>query len=349
MTPEFAAPQEENSPPAAGNDGELVLRDDRARIATANGATVTPPEKLQDESDEEANPDQALLDHPEWDVATMLNAATFDTVVPSAVLAARSAIYQTLNFNGLFSFDPYSMEGYFRFMIGEIDADGHKIKNADDDDDDDTMAGALREGRERMERQREIEEWAHAEHSYAGLEMTGEEWSKFSDELKNDTPLHRWLVDQIKKKENKTDAQAQSEAAKIALLAKMQSVPKDQWTSDMKSLDQYLNDNPAERARYNEYIKNADDQRKGLALGQANTLEKTATDSKQENSIATQADSLTAKPFPGAPNASDDFQAAASPPVANVKAPDPSTPAPQIAAASPPPQMPGGSGGFDMS
>lgn len=91
--------------------------------------------------------------------------------------------------------------------------------------------------------EREREEWAQARHKYAGLDMTGEEWGEFADQLKGDTPLRKWLVEKLKK-EGKTEGKANEMADQMALLAKMQSLPPSQWTPEMKALDEKLKADP---------------------------------------------------------------------------------------------------------
>ncbi len=101
-----------------------------------------------------------------------------------------------------------------------------------------------------QEQEREREEWAQAKHKYAGMEMTGEEWGKFADQLKGDTPLRKWLLEKLKK-EGKTDGKATEMVDQMSLLAKMQSLPPNQWTDDMKALDAKLDANPALRQELN--------------------------------------------------------------------------------------------------
>lgn len=106
------------------------------------------------------------------------------------------------------------------------------------------------------EEERKREEWSREEHSYAGIEMTGEEWGEFADQLKGDTPLRKWLLERLKK-EGKTDAQANDLVNQMSLLAKMQSIPQDQWTDEMKALNAKLDADPALREKLNRDLKEA--------------------------------------------------------------------------------------------
>jgi hypothetical protein len=97
--------------------------------------------------------------------------------------------------------------------------------------------------REQERQQREREEWSRSMHSYAGMEMTGEEWGKFADELKGDTPLRKWLLEKLKK-DGKTESEAKTLADQMALLTKMQSLPQSQWTPEMNALNSKLEADP---------------------------------------------------------------------------------------------------------
>lgn len=117
-----------------------------------------------------------------------------------------------------------------------------------------------------QEQEREREEWAKASHRYAGMEMTGEEWSEFADQLKGDTPLRKWLLEKLKK-EGKTDGKATEMVDQMSLLAKMQSLPPNQWTDDMKALDAKLDANPALRK---ELDRDMSEGKKAMSAVQAN-------------------------------------------------------------------------------
>lgn len=118
------------------------------------------------------------------------------------------------------------------------------------------------------EQERQREEWAQARHSYAGIEMTGEEWGEFAEQLKGDTPLRKWLMEKLKK-EGKTDAKANEMADQIALLAKMQSLPKDQWTDEMKALNGKLDADPKLKNELEDNLRKSNEYSSGLeASGQ---------------------------------------------------------------------------------
>lgn len=150
------------------------------------------------------------------------------------------------------------------------------------------------------QQQKEREEWAQAQHSYAGIEMTGEEWGEFSDKLKGDTPLRKWLLEKLKK-QGKTDAQANEMADQMSLLAKMQSLPPSQWTPEMKALDTKLDADPTLKK---ELERNLQETKKAEAIVEVNNqrvvanLEIAATGT--ETSIAAKADILAQSAGPEA-------------------------------------------------
>lgn len=144
-----------------------------------------------------------------------------------------------------------------------------------------------------QEQERERAEWSRSMHSYAGMDMSGEEWGAFADELKADTPLRRWLVEQFKKK-GKPEAEAQKQADQVSLLAKMQSLPPSQWTDEMKALDAELDANPEKRAELDEALRDANKMRHSpdLSAAQSAKVAKAASGGL-ETSIEARADMLS--------------------------------------------------------
>ena len=138
------------------------------------------------------------------------------------------------------------------------------------------------------ERQRERHEWATQTHSYAGIEMTGEEWGQFADALQGETPLRRWLVEEIMKK-GKSQAEATRQADQIALLARMQSMPEGDWTPEMRELDRELDQNPEKRREFDDYLSRAANN-DGLAMGRSLNRESRSAD--QDTSTDVGADLL---------------------------------------------------------
>lgn len=217
-----------------------------------------------------------------------------------------------------------------------------------------------------QEQERERAEWSRSMHSYAGMDMSGEEWGAFADELKADTPLRRWLVEQFKKK-GKPEAEAQKQADQVSLLAKMQSLPPSQWTDEMKALDAELDANPGKRAELDKALREANSWRQNPQLSSERSGEIAQTSSGGvETSVEARVDVLSATPsatgtaapavsgkpaqsterlFSSAPILTDHYDKAlvATEPLDKPKPPVPIAMAAQVSA-----PMPAASGGFDV-
>lgn len=208
---------------------------------------------------------------------------------------------------------------------------------------------------EEQERDRERREWAAQMHSYAGIELTGEEWGKLAAALQGNTDARRRLIDALKK-DGKSQADAEKEADQIALLAKMQSMPKSDWTPEMWDLHRKLEQDPDLRHQWNGYLNRAANEWKA-SPNLAKNLE--ANNADQETSVDARTDlfasgagpevSLASTPrghsdFPTAPNLTQEHGRA-------VSATEPlDTPRPVLIASAPvqpsPVVSPGG--GFDV-
>lgn len=163
------------------------------------------------------------------------------------------------------------------------------------------MSDAI-EAEHSLERERERQEWSRATHSYAGIEMTGAEWGEFADALKGDTALRRWLIDEMMKK-GKSQVEAAKQADQVALLARMQSLPENQWTPEMKALDRELDQNPERRAELDDYMNRA----QGRKVEIGSEINSTVRQSTQNVSVGVGADLLVSvrvpnSDFPTAPN-----------------------------------------------
>lgn len=196
-----------------------------------------------------------------------------------------------------------------------------------------------------QEFEREREEWSRASHSYAGMEMTGAEWGEFADALQGDTPLRRWLVDEIMKK-GKSQSEATRQADQIAILARMQSMPESDWTPEMKALDRELDANPERRKEFDDYLNRG---RNFEATSPGNVRDATVSGTKQSSSVEAGAELLASgcsanADFPSAPNLTAEYGRA----VATTEPLDGPKPA-QIVAASvrPSPSVSPG-GGLDV-
>lgn len=215
-------------------------------------------------------------------------AASLGSTISGAVQMTHAALIWTMERHGDFSLSNGGgpLDEYFRERF-----DGPAAGESEDYEDE-----LLSQYAEAAERRREDRErWQNDRHTLGHVTMTGKEWEAFADELKSDTPLRRWLLQEIMRRENKTEAEAKKQADEIALLARMQSMPEEDWTPEMKALDRKLDEQPELRAKYVEYtedVKAYKDQNHGLK----NANESTIRDSSQDQSVEVAADVLAATP-----------------------------------------------------
>ena len=134
--------------------------------------------------------------------------------------------------------------------------DREEKKRKAEEDAEEEFEGSVDRVKAEEKREREREAWSKATHSYAGMDLTGEEWGELSEKLSSNSPLRKWLVDKLMAK-GKTRAESEKTADEVALLAKMQSIPKDQWTDEMKALDAQLAANPERREELNELLRDS--------------------------------------------------------------------------------------------
>jgi len=191
-------------------------------------------------------------------------------------------------------------------------------------------------------RQSELREWQQSTHRLGNVEMTGEEWAEFADMLSKDSPARRALIEDIKKREGANDTDAQKKADQIALYARMQSLPKSQWTPEMKALDAELNADPENKEKYIGYIERNKAER-DRSYGHENATERLAANSASQDVSASARDNAFSTQFPTAPPVKANFQDAASPQPA--EKPAIAVQQPTLAQAPP---MPAANAGFDV-
>ena len=121
--------------------------------------------------------------------------------------------------------------------------DREEKKRKAEEDAEEEFEGSVDRVKAEEKREREREAWAQSTHRFGNVELTGEEWGQLADKLKSDTALRNWLLAKMKK-DGMTDAQALTMLDKVALATEMQSMPKSDWTPEMKALDQEMKDNP---------------------------------------------------------------------------------------------------------
>lgn len=332
-----------------------LLRDVEAArkngLSQASGAGVA----VTLDADDQSNPDQALADNPDINVAGQLGMAAFDLAVRGAISAKFAVQIQNKQFHDEFSMTggDGSLQKYFEELFEGSPEEKKKQENEE----------ALREAFENIEdrKREERAEWSRTRHSYAGIEMTGEEWGKFAERMEGDTPLRKWLLERQRQK-GKTDAEAKQVIDQMTLLAKMQNLPPDQWTSEMKALDSKLKADPKLKQELQENLReakahdvtlqaNSPDVRQAVAVATTTTDVSAASgDDALSRSLGAKVTLPSAKqdastdsdssPFPSAPNLGEHHRAA-------MAAKEPLDAPKQIAALTPTPAPAAPGGGFD--
>jgi hypothetical protein len=302
-------------------------------------------------ADDQSSPDQALADNPHVNVSDQIGMAAFDLAVRGAISAKYNVQIQTKQFHDEFSMTggDGSLKAYFEEMFEGTPEEKKKKENEE----------ALREAIDNIEdrRREERAEWSRTRHSYAGIEMTGEEWGKFAERMEGDTPLRKWLLERQRQK-GKTEPEAKQAVDQMVLLAKMQNLPPDQWTPEMQALDTTLKADPKLEQELQESLREAKNQdvtvqveeKADIAVVQTETSAANGADALSQ-SLGAKVSLPSAKPdalvadspasqFPSAPNLAEHHRAA-------MTATEPLDPPKQIAALpTPAPTAPGS--GFDV-
>jgi hypothetical protein len=288
MTPDIDAPQEANSVPAVGSNGETPSRSDGAANGPALKPDEIPLENLLDQNLDETNVEDALRSR--ITISTLASMASLDVVIPGGGMLA--GLYDTLfrsrEMNDDFSISNLggTLDEYFLEKMGVVDSNGQKI----DDDDKDGWDAYIEAGQERIERQereeQEREEWAQSESSFAGVEMTGEEWGQLAKDIAPNGKLHQSLIDYYMKK-GKTQAQAEQKASDDEAIYNIQAKPPSQRTDEEKHKIGQANADPEFRAATS-FLNN--ERMQGVTP--VNSLEQTSTSAKFDVSVSMGADAF---------------------------------------------------------
>lgn len=163
---------------------------------------------------------------------------------------------------------------------------------------------AMRENAELLQEElkRQRDEWARTESTFAGITMTGAEWSELSDDLKQDSPLRRWLIEKMKR-DGKTTAQAEGMADKLSELTHIQSIPKEQRTVEQQlMLDQGNRDKET-----NDYLRTVTERYKPTSAIHAVSADNI---SKAETSVSTEVGADEMVSFASAPDLTASYKIA---------------------------------------
>lgn len=187
------------------------------------------------------------------------------------------------------------------------------------------LSSILEELESEKQREREREEWSRTLHSFGRVEMTGAEWQSFSDALRGDTELRRWLVERAQRNGH-TETEAEAIADEVADISNIMAIPESQRTPEQRQRLQTAQGNPELR----EYMEAAADRHR-RERGASNERENSLRTGSTVASVRAGADELEA--FSSAPNLKTHYVRAASVEIGDQPPPAPpakSTPAPVI-------------------
>lgn len=173
-------------------------------------------------------------------------------------------------------------------------------------------------------RQRERDEWAKTTSTFGNVTMTGAEWQAFSDDLKGDTPLRRWMIERLQK-DGKTVEEAHEFANTMSVLLAIQAMPEGDRTEEQKKQLNEANKNPEIQS----ILLEAKEKRIELASTRAVAAEQ-VTGAEQSKSTKLRASELV--DFASAPILSQSYQTALATekPLENSTKSDPAKPTPPI-------------------
>ncbi len=150
------------------------------------------------------------------------------------------------------------------------------------------VASAVAEIESQRQRELEREEWSRSLHSFGRIEMTGAEWQSFSDALRGDTELRRWLVERARLNGH-SEAEAQDIADEVADIGNIMAIPESQRTPAQRQRLEAANNNP----EFRNYMDAVAAQHKKRESGQSNDRESSVRTGSMAASVAGGADELT--------------------------------------------------------
>lgn len=192
-------------------------------------------------------------------------------------------------------------EGAERYIIGK----GGAIKTVGGISEDDRSEKRREDFARALDVMAELEqqrkEWAETESTFGNITMLGADWQAFSDELRSDGPLRKWLIDRSIA-QGKSEAEANKDADRIADLMAIQAIPPKQRTPEQQKQLNDANNDPEIRSTI-AVLKTKRDE-----LAAENAVMRSG---QQEASVTTGADALTE--FASAPDLSRAYAEAVSP------------------------------------
>lgn len=113
--------------------------------------------------------------------------------------------------------------------------DGKTLQERERDKDEENrlyVASVVQEVEQRLERERQ--EWARTSSTVGGVTMTGAEWAKLADRLRDDDDLRRRIMDVFEKR-GMTKQEAEARYERVADIAEIAAIPPSQRTDEQKA------------------------------------------------------------------------------------------------------------------
>ncbi|MEJ7928294.1 hypothetical protein WG908_16220 [Sphingobium sp. AN641] len=157
--------------------------------------------------------------------------------------------------------------------------DGKTMQERERDKDEENrlyVVSVVQEIEQRLERERE--EWAQQKHSFAGVNMSGEEYGAIGADLKRDSALRQWLIERLMK-DGKTRSEAENKADVIADATTIMAKPESQRTDEEREKVKRAEQDPEIRkimpklAEQHRQMNSGMDQNQSLNSGQKISVE----------------------------------------------------------------------------
>jgi hypothetical protein len=195
------------------------------------------------DSDVELRGENEQFDPATYVASAVFNSVAFPSNMPEYLrrhIEAEAAFAQRLDDAGM------TIGGANGGPIGEM-TKAERLKKADEESAE--YLGAMSEESERRERERE--EWSRTTSTVAGVSMTGAEWAKLAERLRNDEDLHRRLIE-IYRARGMTGAEAEARYDRVAEIAGIAAIPPNQRTDVQRGKIESAESDPSFKRDMNE-------------------------------------------------------------------------------------------------
>lgn len=168
--------------------------------------------------------------------------------------------------------------GFIAADMGRV-FDGKTLQERERDKDEENrlyVASVVQDVEQRLERERE--EWAQQKHSFAGVDLSGEEYGAIGADLKRDSALRQWLIERLMK-DGKTRSEAENKADIIADANTIMAKPESQRTDEEREKVKRAEQDPEirkvmpELAEQHRQMNAGMEQKRSLNAGQTASVE----------------------------------------------------------------------------